>query len=65
MENTTVVAIGNAPVERRKENKLITFQDRRVFECQRAANHAERLGHPVSATMFRNEAYRIEQEGKQ
>ena len=48
--------------ERRKENKLIAFQDRRVQEWRRAADRAEHAGEPVKAQMFRNTAWAIEQE---
>jgi hypothetical protein len=51
--------------ERRTERKLIDFQDRRIGEWRRAADRAEREGKPVTASMFRNEAYFLELERAQ
>jgi hypothetical protein len=59
MENK--LEVGNQ-IERRKENKLISFQDRRGPDLRRIADRYERAGQPVTAQLFRNEAYRAEQE---
>lgn len=67
MENTTAMPIERRPeqqTERRKENKLIAFKDRRAGEYHRAADRAERQGEPVKAALFQHLAYLTEQEGK-
>jgi hypothetical protein len=63
MENTTALpTMDERQTERRKENKPIAFQNRRVNEWRRAADRKEREGLPVSAMMFRNEAFMVENE---
>ena len=63
MENTT--ALPNTDQrqhgERRKEQKAIGFVDRRYF-WRRAADRMERQGRPVTAILFRNEAFQVESE---
>ncbi len=48
--------------ERRKENRLVAFQDRRVEEYRRAADRHEAAGNPLTAQLWRNEAYLLERE---
>lgn len=48
--------------ERRKENKLVNFQDRRAAEYRRAADREQQSGNTTAAILWRNEAYRLECE---
>lgn len=48
--------------DRRKESKLLTFQDRRADEWRRAADRHARAGESILAMMFRNEAVFVEAE---
>jgi len=53
-------------IDRRKEQKAIDFEDRRIAEYRRAADRHEEAGNTATARMYRNDAYRLEceQEGK-
>jgi hypothetical protein len=48
--------------DRRKENNLLTIQDRRAGEWRRAADRADRAGNSIAAQLFRNEACFVEAE---
>jgi len=64
MENQT--ALSSKENERQSEqNKLIQLRARRASEWRSAANRMDAAGQPGTALLFRNEAYRIEQESKQ
>jgi len=46
--------------ERRHENKLLDFQDRRHIELRDAADRHDRDGHPIWAMLYRQDAYLLE-----
>lgn len=48
-------------LERRKEPRMVTYQDRRIAEWRRAADRHEAEGNITTAMMFRNDALRLEQ----
>jgi len=46
--------------ERRTQNRLLDFEDRRVIEWRRAADRHEAAGNTTTAMLFRNDALRLE-----
>ena len=71
MENTLrdtnsvqATALPNAIERQSEQHKLIQLRCRRASEWRAAADRMEAAGQPGTALLFRNEAYRIEQESK-